>query len=80
MNGKPMSANDRALPDEQVFLTRKQVADLLQTSVSTIERWASAGSGPKYSRLGAPGNKRGPCRYRLSEVLAYAASRERGQS
>lgn len=43
----------RALsPETDDYLTRRQIAELLHVSELTLLRWASAGEGPPYIRMG----------------------------
>lgn len=55
------------------------VADLAEregVSVHQVYRWNSEGTGPVRLQSG----KRGPCRYRLADVIAWERTRERGGS
>jgi excisionase family DNA binding protein len=46
----------------EVLLTQQQVAEMLQVSVRTLERWRQNGSGPPFVKVG-----RSP-RYRLADI------------
>lgn len=52
------------------FLTQKQLAELLNVSERTLERWRLQGRGPRFVALGA--RRRG---YRLSDVVDWTSSR-----
>lgn len=54
------------------ILTPKQVAELLQVHVGTLEKWRSHQTGPKWMRLGE--GKRAAIRYRTSDINAYIDS------
>lgn len=58
-------------PSEQ-FLTVRDLASRWGYTVQTIHVWNRTGRGPKSLRIG------GELRYRLSDVLAWEESRERG--
>ena len=49
-----------------VFLSSRELADLLGVPKSTIDHWRANGIGPTFSRLGKH------CRYRMSDVLAWS--------
>jgi excisionase family DNA binding protein len=51
--------------EQDVLLSREEVAAYLRVSLPTLELWARNGEGPKMVRVG-----RG-CRYRLSDVRAF---------
>ena len=53
------------------FLDERQVADLLNLSVRTIQNWRVRGGGPQYVRI-----SRRCIRYRLADVLAWAEGRQ----
>lgn len=53
------------------FVSREQAAQFLGLRVSTLACWASDNIGPRFVKL-SPGRS-GACRYRLSELEAYAA-------
>lgn len=52
--------------DGGTYLTRAEVAEMLRTSIPTLERWQQEGRGPR-SRL--IGRRR---LYRLGDVIAFA--------
>ncbi|MFF2632906.1 helix-turn-helix transcriptional regulator [Microbacterium sp. NPDC058021] len=58
-----MSAVTVELPE---VATRSQVAHYTQTSVPTLARWATEGTGPKVTKLGLRA-----VRYRREDVLAW---------
>lgn len=47
------------------FLTEKQVANMLQVSVSMLRKWRGLDEGPKYRKIGRL------VRYDLQEVLRF---------
>ena len=47
------------------FLTTQDLADLLNVSTKTVQRWRSDGTGPPFYYLGAI------VRYRESEVIEW---------
>lgn len=51
------------------LLTTKQVADLLQVQVGTLEAWRGKQIGPDWIKLGE--GIRAPIRYRQQAVAAY---------
>jgi excisionase family DNA binding protein len=53
------------------LLTQKQLADELQVSLRTLERWRQEGSGPAFIRVG-----RSP-RYRRSDIDAWLERQRR---
>ncbi len=55
-----MSANP-----EDIFLTRRELANRYRRAVKTLANWASKGTGPLYILFG------GVALYRLSDVLAW---------
>lgn len=60
------AASPPAAPASEVFLTRKECADLIGVEAQTLAKWAMTGKGPRFFRI----NPR-VCRYRKSEVLAF---------
>jgi excisionase family DNA binding protein len=54
-----------------VLLTQQQLADELQVSLRTLERWRQEGTGPAFIRVG-----RSP-RYRRSDVDAWLERQRR---
>ena len=58
-----------SLPDR--FVSREVAAEFLSLSCQTLATWASAGIGPKFSKLS--GGRSGAVRYRLSELERFAA-------
>ncbi len=52
-----------------LWLTRQEVADRLKVPVKTVANWAQKNSGPRYATIGRF------CRYRLSDVEAWEATR-----
>lgn len=58
----------------EVFLTRKQLSEILKVSVVTIQRWGREGC-PKFEVGTAIHPKGRRPRYRLSEVLAWLKAR-----
>lgn len=48
--------------DTQPLATRKEVAEYLGVPPTTLDQWASRGSGPRYHRVGRH------ARYRWSDV------------
>lgn len=53
------------LPD---LLTRAEVAEYLQMSVSGLANWAAEGKGPRFIKMGYH------VRYKREDVVAWAAS------
>lgn len=53
---------------EDLWLTRREVADRLRVPLTTVSQWAYLKTGPKYARFGRH------CRYRLSDVIAWEQS------
>jgi len=51
------------------LLTPKQVADLLQIHVGTLEAWRGRLEGPKWMKLGT--GSRAPVRYKQADVDQY---------
>ena len=41
------------LPDDETYLTEKELADLWKTSIRTLQGWRGKGRGPDYLKLGA---------------------------
>lgn len=60
------------------LLNPKRVAEILDISPSTLERWRVAGAGPKYVKLGAGGRSR--IRYRPEDVERFIAEHERAST
>jgi excisionase family DNA binding protein len=56
------------------LLTQQQLADELQVSLRTLERWRQDGTGPAYIRVG-----RSP-RYRRSDIDAWLEQQRRTKS
>ncbi len=52
----------------QSWLTTAELAARLSLKTGTLENWRVRGHGPVYVRLSG---KRGPVRYRLSDVLKW---------
>ncbi len=52
---------------ERRWVTRNQVADILQVSIATLERWGRSGIGPKAYRLAG----QRLLRYDADEVSAF---------
>jgi hypothetical protein len=57
------------LPDR--FVSRDVAAVFLGLSARTLATWASAGCGPRFTKLS--GGRSGAVRYRLSELERFAA-------
>jgi excisionase family DNA binding protein len=55
------------MPDDDVLLTKAEVAELLHVSQRTIDRWAKAGKGPPSFILPSNGRRR----WRRGDVLAW---------
>jgi excisionase family DNA binding protein len=55
------------------LLTQQQLADELQVSVRTLERWRQEGTGPAFIRVG-----RSP-RYRRSDIDAWLEQQRRSE-
>jgi excisionase family DNA binding protein len=55
------------------LLTQQQLADELQVSVRTLERWRQEGTGPAFIRVG-----RSP-RYRRSDIDAWLERQRRSE-
>lgn len=51
------------------LLTPKQVAEILQIHVGTLEAWRGRLEGPKWMKLGA--GSRAPVRYKQGDVDQY---------
>jgi len=62
-----------APPSRQQMLRRKQVAQLLQLSVASLEKWAELGTGPHYYRLGL--SPHAPTLYRIEDVEEFVRER-----
>ncbi len=50
---------------EDIWLTRKELAEREKLPVGTLAQWASKGQGPRYALFGRH------ARYRLSDVIAW---------
>jgi excisionase family DNA binding protein len=63
------------LPASLQFLTQKQVAEVINVSERTLERWRVEGTGPKFVAMG-------PRRrlYRMSDVDDWARSQTFGST
>src|SRR5258708_24954761 len=63
------------LPASLQFLTQKQVAEVINVSERTLERWRGEGTGPKFVAMG-------PRRrlYRMSDVDHWARSQTFGST
>lgn len=48
-----------------VWMTRQEVSDRIRVPVSTLDKWAVLGRGPRYAKFGRH------ARYRLSDVIAW---------
>lgn len=59
-------------PLAPVFLTQREVADLLRVPVRTVEDWRLTRSGPPWVKLGRH------VRYEQAELLAWVEERRRG--
>ena len=59
------------------LLTPKQVAEILQIHVGTLEAWRGRSEGPEWMKLGA--GSRAPVRYRQAAVDAYLSSARNGK-
>jgi excisionase family DNA binding protein len=55
------------------LLTQQQLADELQVSLRTLERWRQEGTGPAFIRVG-----RSP-RYRRADIDAWLERQRRGE-
>jgi excisionase family DNA binding protein len=55
------------------LLTQQQLADELQVSVRTLERWRQEGTGPVFIQVG-----RSP-RYRRADIDAWLERQRRGE-
>ncbi len=62
-----MSENPRPLAKSA------EVAEYLQVSIKTLERWAMRNTGPKYARIGRHR------RYDWADIAAWVAAQERGK-
>lgn len=54
-----------SLPDDETWLTTAELATRLQVTAKTLAAWASAGTGPRYARIGRHR------RYRLADIRAW---------
>lgn len=66
-----MPATARHLTDDEILHTRAEASRVCRCSISTLERWARLGTGPRITRLG------GRTFYRLSDLRAFIASGSR---
>ena len=55
------------------LLTQQQLADELQVSVRTLERWRQEGTGPAFIRVGRA------LRYRRADIDAWPNQQRRSQ-
>ncbi|WP_372586613.1 helix-turn-helix transcriptional regulator [Mycobacteroides abscessus] len=55
------------------WLSRDEAAERLSLKSKTLAMWAYRDQGPRYYRFNG-----GPCRYRLSDVLAWVESQAAG--
>lgn len=62
-------ADQRPIQAAPVFLTEKQVADLICQSVRTIQKWRLNGDGPCFYKFGQS------VRYSLGDVTAWISKR-----
>lgn len=63
-------------PDADV-LTRRQAAERLGVTTTTLARWAMQGRGPAYSLTG---NRKGRSLYSAASIAAWLESRRRTAS
>lgn len=54
--------------EQQVWLTRPEVAARLRVPVTTVAQWASQGRGPRFAKIGRF------TRYALADVLEWEAA------
>lgn len=54
--------------ENDVWLTREEVAARFKLKTKTLAQWASLNSGPIFHKFG------GHCRYRLSDVIAWESA------
>lgn len=54
----------------RALATREEVAEYLQLNVNTLAKWASEGTGPRYSRVGRH------TRYRWADVERWLDQRQ----
>ncbi|WP_342215977.1 helix-turn-helix transcriptional regulator [Nocardia brasiliensis] len=52
--------------DNEEWLTRKEVADLIKYSTKTLANWGSQGIGPRFEKV-----EGGHPRYRVSDVVDW---------
>lgn len=62
-------ADQQPIQPAPVFLTEKQVADLICQSVRTIQKWRLTGGGPCFHKFGQS------VRYNIGDVTAWIAKR-----
>lgn len=62
-----------APPSRQRLLKRSEVAQRLGLSVSSLEKWAELGTGPRYYRRGL--SPHAPTRYRIEDVEEFVCQR-----
>ncbi len=61
-----MPKKEQPTTEDARLLTREQVAELLNLSVDTLDRWASQKRGPRFLRLSPR-----EVRYRLRDILQW---------
>ncbi len=66
-------------PSGDDLFNRRETADYLRCSVSTLERMALDGSGPKFSKIGSK-KKRARVVYRRSDIEAWLAANRFGST
>lgn len=64
---RPRSTSSTTPTAIPVYLRGERVADILETSVRTVESWRLNGIGPAYCRTGS-----GRVLYKLEDVIAFA--------
>jgi predicted DNA-binding transcriptional regulator AlpA len=69
------AAMSENLPKTLQFLTQKQLAQLLNVSERTLERWRVEGRGPPFVAFGP--RRRG---YRLSDIEAWTSAQTFGST
>lgn len=58
-------------PDDDTFLSRSELADILPVSRQTLHTWASRGKGPPFLKLG------GRVAYRVGDVREWLERQRR---
>jgi phage terminase Nu1 subunit (DNA packaging protein) len=58
----------------EVLLTRKAAAEMLDTTVRTLDRWDRLGIGPPRVKVGSAGQ--GLVRYRRESIMAWLIEHE----